>query len=122
MAAFARRALTMAKQDFAAAAATPGLVFFDRGLVDAAVALKASTGAPLERTLDGMPRYADTVFLAPPWPEIFANDQDRKHSFGVAKDEFDRIEAALLALRYDVSILPKESVAQRADFVLTSAL
>lgn len=74
-AAFAERALEMFAADFEAA---QGLTFFDRGIVDAAVAI-AATGGVYPINMIELLRY-DRLFLAPPWPEIYVNDEDRRHS------------------------------------------
>ena len=68
-AAFARRAIALALADHAAAP-SEGWVFFDRGLIDAAVALEHLTGEPAVETLCRLHRYHRRVFVAPPWPEI----------------------------------------------------
>lgn len=80
LAAFARRAFAMALADRAGGAATPtdGWVFFDRGLVDAAVALEHAAGEAALEPLGRTHRYHRRVFLAPPWPEIYVNDPERR--------------------------------------------
>jgi len=129
LAAFARRAIAMALDDRAAAqsratqsgatqsGATGAWVFFDRGLIDAAAALAHATGddAPLA-TLAGQHRYHRQVFLTPPWPEIFA---DRRHTQSAAIEEYDRLLRIYPALGYEVVLLPKVSVADRATFILS---
>ena len=57
-------------------------------------------------------------FLAPPWPELFETDEDRRHDVSAAVDEFERLQAALEDMGYDIQLLPKVSVEARADFVL----
>lgn len=118
--AFARRAIELALADREAARGLHGWVFFDRGLVDAASALEAATGEPSLRALDRAHRYHRRVFLAPPWPEIHVADAERRHDFDAALDEYGRLEAALPALDYEVVVLPRTSVAARADFVLAT--
>lgn len=118
LAAFARRAIAMAKSDLEAASSQTGPVFFDRGLVDAAVALQHADGVPLAKTLGGIRHYDDPVFLAPPWPELFANDSERRHGFDEARAEYERLEKAFADLGYAVRPLPKASVGDRLDFVL----
>lgn len=120
MKAFANRALTMARSDLVTAESLNGFVFFDRGMVDAAVALQFAGAAPYGKTLGNNLHYSRTVFLAPPWPEIFTRDEERRHGFKAACEEFYRLEAALVDLGYDICILPKTSVEDRADFVLNS--
>lgn len=118
LAAFARRALDMATADLEAAKMKPGWVFFDRGIVDAACAMEHVTGSPVLEMLGRSYRYHPTVFLVPPWPEIYVVDPERKHGFDAAVAEFERLERAYPILGYRVVVLPKQSVAERADFVL----
>ena len=117
-AAFARRAIAMAQADIAAAADQPGWVFFDRGLVDAAAALAHLCGVPLIESLGPVRHYRDEVFVEPPWPEIYVQDAERQHGLAAAEAEYARLLQAYPALGYHVTILPKVSVAERANFVL----
>lgn len=118
--AFARQALDLAHRDFQAARAAAGSgepVFFDRGMVDAALALP---GADAGRVLASLPRYERQVFLAPPWEAIFAADRERRAGFAAATAEYHRIEAALPWLGYRAMTLPRADVAARADHVLAT--
>jgi predicted ATPase len=116
-AAFARRAIAMALEDRASAANLNGWVFFDRGLVDAVAALQHLTGEPAPATLAREHRYHRTVFLTPPWPEIYVTDPERRHGHEAASAEYARLLEAYPSLGYEVSILPKVSVSERADFI-----
>ncbi|MQT13242.1 AAA family ATPase [Segnochrobactrum spirostomi] len=118
LAAFARRAIGMAIEDRRAAAGKPGWIFFDRGLVDAAAALQHATGEPALGALYRRHRYHRRVFVAPPWPEIYGTDADRRHGFDAAVAESERLAACYPALGYETVPLPKSSVAARADFIL----
>ena len=115
--AFARRALAMSAQDRAAVATAPGWVFFDRGTIDAAVALEHATGQPIGETLRGLPPFHRQVFLVPPWPEIHRTDTARRHGLDEAIAEYDRLLCAYADLGYEPVILPRVPVAERADFV-----
>jgi predicted ATPase len=118
-AAFARRAIEVAIADRRAAADCPaGWVFFDRGLVDAAAALQQLTGEPTLDTLGQAHRYHRRVFLAPPWPEIYVTDPERRHGLDQAIAEYHRLIVVYPSLGYEVILLPKVSVAARVDFVL----
>ena len=110
---FARHAMAMSIADHEAA---HGLVFFDRGVVDAAVALQATAGESAAAQVAGY-RY-DRLFLAPPWPDIYETDEDRRHSLEKALADHDRVAAAYRDAGYDPVILPRDTVAARADFVL----
>ncbi|MFA5965293.1 MAG: AAA family ATPase [Sphingomonas sp.] len=118
--AFARRAFDLALMDRTAATANGGWTFFDRGLVDAAVALEHSTRIAIAETLAATPRYHQTMFLAPPWPEIYRVDAARRHDLAAATAEYDRLATAWPSLGYDVVLLPHIDVAARADFVLAT--
>lgn len=117
--AFARRAVAMARADLAAAALHQGWVFFDRGLIDAAVALEHSSGEPAATTIAGHPFHRG-VFLTPPWPDIYATDAERPHAYEAAVEEYHRLLKAYPALGYEAIVLPKVSVGARVDFILSS--
>ena len=114
--AFARRVITMALADRAAAYSLDGWVFFDRGLIDAASALQHLTGEPALATLGQVNRYHRRVFLTPPWPEIYRTDPERRHGLDMALAEYSRLLQIYPSLGYEVSILPKVGVEERADF------
>ena len=116
--AFARRSMDMAVADRATARSLDGWVFFDRGLVDAAANLQRLTGEPALETLRRSHRYNRRVFLAPPWPEIFVNDPERRRDFEAAMGEYSRLTEVYPSLGYEVVNLPKVEVPDRADFVL----
>ncbi|MEP3196730.1 MAG: AAA family ATPase [Lentilitoribacter sp.] len=116
--AFSKRALAMANDDLIKANKTKDLVFFDRGIIDAALAIQYSGGPAYLKILGEKKHYAPEVFLAPPWPEIYKNDDDRKHGFDEAVDEYERIRSALLELGYNIHMLPKVSVNERVNYVL----
>jgi predicted ATPase len=117
-AAFARRAIDVALADREAARALSGWVFFDRGLVDAAAALQHMTGEPALDRVGHLHRYHRRVFLTPPWPEIYATDAERRHDLDAAVSEYDRLSNAYPSLGYEVIVLPKIGVSERADFIL----
>lgn len=112
-AAFARRALEMSMNDFEAAS---GLTFFDRGVVDATVAIAATGGAHPTSAIQCV-RY-DRLFLAPPWPKIFVNDNDRRHSLDKALRDYERVRQAYLDAEYVPIMLPLDTVEARADFIV----
>lgn len=118
-AAFLRRALTLAQRDLDGAKNAADFVFFDRGVIDAASGLAELTGAPVLRDVAAASLYRREVFLAPPWPEIFANDPERRHGFDDATREYRRLADTLPRLGYTAIELPKTTPDARADFVLS---
>jgi predicted ATPase len=113
-------AIEVALSDREAAQELPGWVFFDRGLIDAASALEHLTGGAALQLLSSQHRYHRKVFLAPPWPEIYVTDTERRHGFEAGLAEYARLEQVYPALGYEVIRLPKATVPERADFVLAA--
>jgi len=119
MDAFLHRTLDLAIADHDAAHALDGPVFFDRGVVDALIALQHLTGEALDARARQY-RYAETVFLTPPWPEIFVTDAARRHGLPEAEAEYDRLLNSFPALGYRMILLPKAPVEARVDFLLSA--
>lgn len=117
-AAFARKAIKLALADRFAADEMRGMVFFDRGLIDAAVALQKVRPEFSPEELCCQHRYNRHVFIAPPWPEIYVQDAERRHDFRAAEEEYHRLLGAYPRLGYRLHHLPKVGVTARADFVL----
>lgn len=65
-------------------------------------------------------RYFDTVFLAPPWEEIYCQNETRKHSFQKSVDDFDKVASFYSVCGYQTIELPKADVIARVQFVLSS--
>ncbi|WP_371311707.1 AAA family ATPase [Phaeobacter sp. LSS9] len=118
MEAFARRAMELARADRQRMTTAMGWVFFDRGLMDAVLALDHAYGLSVAATLDPAERYYDVVFLTPPWPEIYRQTAERRHSYAQAREEYTRLRAGYQMLGYDIVILPKTDVVARADLIL----
>ena len=80
------------------------LSFFDRGIIDQVSGLKhlnLSIPAHLAAAAERL-RYHEKVFMRPPWPEIFSNDDERKHSFEDALSTYVTLLSAptsVLAIR-----------------------
>ncbi|POW96853.1 ATPase [Serratia marcescens] len=94
--------------------------FFDRGLPDIAGYLTLC-GLPIPAPLTaaiGAFRYADTVFIAPPWRAIYAQDSERKQSFAEAEQTYRAMLAVYRQHRYQLQELPRASPDERADFLL----
>lgn len=121
MAAFLRQAIDVALEDYATALGSDSQwVFFDRGLIDAAAALQVLTGDPVLDTLDLKHRYHSCVFMAPPWPEIYVQNDERRHDMDAALSEFKQLQQTYPTLGYAITLLPKISMVQRADFVVNT--
>lgn len=117
---FAELAVSRSVRDLISVAREPGPVFFDRSPIDQLAGLER-LGLPIPATVAGAVarcRYNGTVFVAPPWPEIFVTDAERRHGFEAAMAEYGPLRATYERLGYRLVDLPKTSVEARADFVL----
>jgi predicted ATPase len=121
LAVFASKAIEVSREDRRHAENHTDLVFFDRGLIDAACALEYATGTQALASVSSE-RYHQLVFLTPPWPEIYVTDSERKHSFNAAVAEYNRLLSAFANLKYDTEMLPFVGVSERADFILSKLL
>ncbi|MDQ1186802.1 AAA family ATPase [Agrobacterium larrymoorei] len=116
--AFLHQAVAIAEQDYAAAREKSDFSIFDRSLIDAASALRQLGDDDWYDRLRNEFRYAKIVFLTPPWPEIYVTDNERRHGFQDAVEEYERLRRDYGELGYDVVILPKTDIEDRVEFVL----
>src|SRR5215472_7283413 len=95
-------------------------VFFDRGLIDALGMLHAASPLPTierETILASYPFHA-TVFVLPPWEDIYANDAERDQSFAEAVDVHAKVVWWYRACGYVLHEVPRLPVRPRAEHVL----
>jgi predicted ATPase len=57
------------------------------------------TGKPVLTALGQANRHHRRVFLAPPWPEIYKTDPERRHGLDVAMAEYSRLPETLSVVR-----------------------
>lgn len=94
-------------------------VFFDRSFIDVASAVELTglvAPASLEDALKSR-RYATTVFIAPPWAELFRQDEERRHTLADAIAEYAVLVPTFQRHGYQVAFLPKASIEERVEFV-----
>ena len=63
-------------------------------------------------------RFNRQVFLTPPWPEIYRQDEERRHGLDAAIAEYERLLRDYPLAGYEVVELPRVPVGERADWVL----
>jgi predicted ATPase len=117
--AFAERMLAFEIKSYRAAATLDRPVVFDRGVPDVVGYLRVSgllVPAHIERAARDY-RYHRKVFVAPPWPAIFANDAERKQSPEEAESTWRAMVEVYSALGYELVELPCVPVAERVAFV-----
>ncbi|MBA8878673.1 AAA family ATPase [Phyllobacterium myrsinacearum] len=117
---FAELMLSWEMRSYAAAAEQQGTVFFDRGVPDVLGYLDL-TGIPVPehtRQAAKLFRYNPTVFILPPWPEIFEQDTERKQTIEEAELTYNALATAYVQSGYHLVEVPRQSIAERVDFIL----
>jgi len=95
-------------------------VFFDRSFIEA-IAYSDLIGEAVSESMQkhvGTRCFANPVFVCPPWKEIFIQDEERRHGFAFAVQDFEANIEAYSRLGYELLEVPKMSVKERADFVI----
>ncbi|WP_425996485.1 AAA family ATPase [Caulobacter sp. DWR1-3-2b1] len=118
--AYADRMLSRELTSYRMADGLTGPVFFDRGLPDI-IGYLTLCELPVPDAVDDAVRrlrYDPVVFIAPPWPEIFAQDAERRQDLAEAERTHAAMAQVYPALGYRLVELPRVDVETRADFVL----
>ncbi|WP_223253473.1 AAA family ATPase [Chromobacterium amazonense] len=117
--AFAELMLCWDMRNFRMAQREAGPVFLDRGIADVIGYLELS-GLPVPAHLEKAAsefRY-DKIFLLPPWPEIFAQDCERRQSLEETERTCEAMRRVYTRLGYRLTEVPRGSLEQRAAFVI----
>ncbi|GAB6147453.1 AAA family ATPase [Desulfocicer niacini] len=95
--------------------------FFDRSIVDAISAFHTlyKPFPSTYKTILKKYKYHTTVFMVPPWEELFSHDSERLHSFSDAVAEYERLLKHYSQYGYETIIVPHGHVKERADFIET---
>ena len=102
----------------------PQPVFFDRGIPEciAHMELLSLDINPAYVEDSKVRRYANTVFVAEPWPEIYVCDRWRRAPFERAARSFEQTLSPYVRDGYTTCVLPKVSVERRVAFILDRVL
>ena len=98
----------------------PPPVFFDRGIPECLGHMRV-LGLDVDvayQAASAIRRYANTVFVAEPWPDIYVCDQWRRAPFERAVRSFNATVASYTEIGYQTCVLPQASVAKRVAFIL----
>ncbi|MGB6687188.1 MAG: AAA family ATPase [Terracidiphilus sp.] len=118
--AFAELMLSWEMRSYRSALDVKGPVVFDRGIPDVVGYLELCNlpvPAHMRRAVD-LFRYHRRVFIAPYWPEIFAQDSERKQSPEEAAATYRAMFDVYKAAGYELVHLPLAPVEERAEFIL----
>jgi predicted ATPase len=117
---FAELMLSWEIRSYHLAPAGEGPVFFDRGIPDVLGYLRLSripVPGYMQKAAEIF-RYNRSVFIAPPWREIFQQDRERKQSFEEAVRTCETMFATYAELGYQLVEIPCVPVEKRVDFIL----
>lgn len=117
---FAELMLSWEMRSYRLAQEHPGSIFFDRGVPDVIGYLRL-IGLPVPPHMTKAAqefRYSRTVFIAPPWKEIFHPDQQRKQDFDEAVRTYESLASTYREYDYELVELPRLSVEERVQFLL----
>lgn len=120
---FAETMLSWEMRSHAIAKSEDGIVFFDRGVPDIAGYLKL-TKLPVPEHIEKaarLLRYNRMVFVLPPWPEIYRQDNERKQDLDEARRTCEAVSAAYEHYGYQPVLVPRASIEERRRFVLEAA-
>lgn len=59
-----------------------------------------------------------TVFILPPWEEIYAQDKERKQDMEVARATYETMKTTYKRYGYTLIEVPKGTVDERVTFVM----
>ena len=62
--------------------------------------------------------FHPVVVFMPPWPEIYVQDDERRHSFEKAQADHDRLRLDYRRLGFELLTPPRGTVGERADWFL----
>lgn len=98
------------------------LYFYDRGLPDIAGYLLLC-GLTIPKHLDkaiNLFRYSTNVFIAPPWTEIYTQDQERKQTEKEAEETYLAMISIYKKYNYNLIALPKIGITDRVNFIINT--
>lgn len=96
-----------------------GPVIFDRSFIEA---VACSFGLGVEPPAAHLKatqklRFNHTVFVTPPWEEIFTNDKERQTTFERACAEYEMTNGLYESFGYTLLEVPRTSIEERVKFV-----
>lgn len=101
--------------------AATGPTVFDRGIPDVlcyARLICLDATAHIEAACEKY-RYNQTVFIAPPWREIYSTDDERKQTWNEAVRTHEVMVEVYRGCGYQLVELPRVSAEERAEFVIS---
>ena len=117
---FATEMFEMDLENFRSRIESSKIIFFDRSFLDSAALIYDADLRQYERIahLLDTNRFNSTIFITPPWEDIYTSDQERDQTFKEAIETYRKLSDWYRSMGYAPKLLPKSSVDARADFIL----
>lgn len=93
------------------------LIFFDRSILECVSHFQSINIHQYDYYIEEL-RYYPRIFMTPPWPKIFSQDDERKHAFEDGLAEYSRLLKSYPQYGYQIIELPKVGVKERVQFIL----
>lgn len=93
------------------------ICFYDRALPDIIAYMRRGQLPVPKNFYERCTNYNPLVFIAPPWEEIFVNDDERPESYQDSVEIFQFLQNTYKELNFKVIQLPRCSVKSRVDFI-----
>ena len=98
---------------------TSPIIFFDRGIPDVHAYMNHFKTEYPEIYLEKSKKYSyDSIFLLPPWKEIYTTDDVRYESYELSVSIYNHLKSAYTELDYDIIEVPFGDIKMRTDFIL----
>ena len=117
---YSQQMLQLSISDYMAHGQSEERHFFDRGIPDVLGYMNLMNLPNRETAIDALKnfRYNLSVFVLPPWKEIYKTDAERKQDFNLATATYYHIKRVYETYNYNPIELPLAPVSERIDFIL----
>ena len=98
---------------------TEKITFYDRGIIDV-IAYMRKEGLKINPEWIRIAkeyRYFNKVFIAPPWEDIYQNDEERMEDFNTSIEVHKYMVSTYESFGYEIVLIPKVSVNKRIIFI-----
>jgi predicted ATPase len=118
---FAQEIFDQGRINFVTNSRLSSLLLFDRSVIDNAdlIFKSDSVGYNKIKGTHLKNRYNNKVFIAPPWIEIYRNDNERDQTYEEAVEVYEWIDKWYRQHDYDVVTLPKDTIKNSVKFILS---
>lgn len=91
--------------------------FYDRGLPDIIAYMRRGGLHVPEKFFSKCQEYNTIVFIAPPWSDIYINDDERPESFRDSMEIYQFLKETYTKLEFELIELPFVSISERVKFI-----